>query len=66
MGPLNNSNCPTITSLRANCKVNALWLQQLKLVAKNPLKSYLFSASPIFDFMNIYEGPREAESLLAI
>ncbi len=61
-----NSRCPATISTRANCKIDALWLQQWPSSAKSPHNPDLAEASLEIDILKLHEGLRKAESSLAI
>ncbi len=64
--PRDDPRCPATISTRANCKINALWLQQWQSSAKSPPNPDLVEAPPGTDVLKLHEGLRTAESSLAI
>jgi hypothetical protein len=64
--PDNNPRCPAAISIRANRKINVLWLQQWQSSAISPPDTNLVEAPPGTDVPKLYEGLKKAESSLAI
>jgi hypothetical protein len=64
--PHNNPRCPGTISTRANCKINALWLQQWQSSAKRPPNPDLVEATLGTNFLKLHERLRKAVSLLSI
>jgi hypothetical protein len=64
--PRDNPRHPATISTRANCKINAFWLQQWQSSAKSPPNLDLVEAPPGTDVLKLHEGLRKAESSLAI
>jgi hypothetical protein len=64
--PQDDPRRPATISTRANCKINALWLQQWQSSAKSPPNPDLVEAPPETNVLKLHEGLRKAESSLAI
>jgi hypothetical protein len=57
---------PATISTRANCKINALWVQQWQSSAKSPPNPDLVEAPLGTDVLKLHEGLRKAQISLAI